>query len=61
MVEKYYHSGICEIIKSLREQILACESFGEDLNDKDWKNEDGVLISSNDAKAIVKKLEDCLP
>ncbi len=45
------------IIKELKVQIEACESSNEDINKADWEGYNGVLITGNQAKEIIKLLE----
>ena len=45
---------IDEIIEDLKEQICSCVKLGEDLDDKSWNYQVGVLLSANEAKKIVE-------
>ncbi len=50
-----------EIIKKLKSQIDAELLYGSDLDEISWGSQQGVLISVNDARAIVKMLPKSKP
>lgn len=48
-----------EIIKDLRNQIQVSKNLGEDQSKCSWQDEQGIILTPNEAQLIVDKLELC--
>lgn len=46
-----------EIIEKLASQVSDCEKLNQDLDDCSWGEEEGVLLSANEARKIIDYLK----
>jgi len=46
-----------KIIEYLKRQILACKEFDKELNKRNWRMQQGVLLTANEAQRVVDTLE----
>jgi len=47
---------IKDIIKYLKERISWMEKYEEDMDEAGWHSEDGLLLTGNQAKIILKNI-----
>lgn len=52
--------SIKKIIKNIEGQIYDCIKGGEDLDSASWQLEEGVLLSVNEARAIIAALQQAI-